>query len=103
MKRAPVIAYLILVVALLAAFARTEDGRQDSLADVARADVEICEENNRQDAIITALLKAADISRKLDTSRPALTKKEKMLLRDSLEAVEQQNCENLPSVSRAAP
>jgi hypothetical protein len=77
-----------------------QDLREDRLADVARADVLVCEENNRQDAILTALLKASDAARRLEVSRPPLTKKEKKLLRDSLASVVQRDCRRLPSATK---
>jgi len=74
-----------------------QDLRQLRLADVARTDVLVCQENNRQDAIITAILRASVKTRELDAARPALTRKERELVQKSFDQLVQQNCRNLPS------
>ena len=76
---------------------RIQDLRESRLADVARTDELVCEENNRQDAIITAILRASVKMRELDEARPALTRKERALVRRSFKQLVQQNCGNLPS------
>ncbi len=103
MRLPPIVAYLILVVAIIGAFARTEDNRRDRLADGARTDVLICEENNRQDVVSTAILRASVKTRELDEARPTLTKKEKAVVLESYQQLVLQDCSNLPSVKRAAP
>lgn len=90
---------VVSVVALSnrAAIEHVQDLREGRIADIARADIAICEENNRQDAIITAILRASVKARELDAARPALTPKEKALVRRSFKQLVQQNCTNLPS------
>jgi len=80
-----------------AAVDRIQDLRQSRIADVARADRFVCEENNRQDFIITAILRASVKTRELDAARPALTRKEKELVQKSFDELVQANCENLPT------
>jgi hypothetical protein len=87
----------IIVLDSRASISRVQDLRQLRLADLARSDVLVCEENNRQDAIITAILRASVKTRELDTARPALTKKERALVLRSFKQLVQQNCKNLPS------
>ena len=80
-----------------AAVDRIQDLRQSRIADVARADRFVCEENNRQDFIITAILRASVKTRELDAARPALTRKEKELVQRSFDELVQANCGDLPT------
>ncbi len=77
--------------------ARIQDLRQARVADAARADEVMCQENNRQDAVLTALLRSNTESRKFESSRPPLALAEKRLLRDYLEKLAPRDCGRLSS------
>ena len=87
----------VLALSNRAAVDNVQDLREGRVTDIARADVAICEENNRQDAIITAILRSSVKTRELDLARPALTDREKALVRRSIKQLVQQDCTNLPS------
>ena len=87
----------VLTLSNRAAVDNVQDLREGRVTDIARADVAICEENNRQDAIITAILRSSVKTRELDLARPALTDREKALVRRSIKQLVQQDCTNLPS------
>jgi hypothetical protein len=93
----------IVALANSAAIERIEELRRDRVAADSATDLLICEENNRQDTILTALLKSDRDARNFETIRPALTDEEKTLLRESLAAVTQKNCSRLPSTAPGSP
>jgi hypothetical protein len=86
------------------AIERIEELRQQRVRDTAATAVAVCADNNRQDAILSALLRSTLAQRKREFSPPP-TRTEQKLFKGSLKQLRPRDCFKLPAVKpyRAVP
>lgn len=95
------------LIAITFAVATTESVEADrelqrqravTISNLQQSSKQNCEDNNRQDAVLTAILKTSETQRKQDTTRPPLNEAERAILKESYAKLKGRDCAHLPAL-----